>query len=107
MIFKTTIGRLRVIGIAEGVSYLLLLLVAMPLKYALGIPEPVKYFGWIHGMLFILYVIALVLAMISNKWGFIKTVIAFAASLVPLGTFLLDKKLREEELQQQSITSDK
>ena len=52
MNINTNIGRFRVIGISEGISYMLLLLVGMPLKYKMGIPEAVKIMGWMHGVLF-------------------------------------------------------
>ena len=94
---NTPIGRFRAIGIAEGISYLLLLLIGMPLKYMAGIPEVVKLMGWMHGVLFILYVIALIQVAFADRWSFIKMLIAFIASLLPLGTFIQDKKLRAEE----------
>ena len=49
----TVIKNFRIIAFTEGVSYLVLLFVAMPLKYMLHIPEPVKYCGWLHGVLFV------------------------------------------------------
>ena len=94
---KTPIGRLRLIGIAEGTSFLVLLLIAMPLKYMAGMLAPVKYVGWLHGVLFILYMVALVNVRLQYKWPFGKLIIAFGASLLPLGTFLLDSKLQKEE----------
>ena len=94
---NTAIGRLRLIGISEGISYLLLLSIAMPLKYFAGLPEAVKYTGWVHGLLFILYVIALIQVKVSLHWSLKKTAIAFIASLLPFGTFILDKQWREEE----------
>ncbi|MEP7128906.1 MAG: DUF3817 domain-containing protein, partial [Chitinophagales bacterium] len=56
---NTSIGRLRLAGITEGISFLVLLFIAMPLKYFADIPEAVKYTGWLHGLLFILYLVAL------------------------------------------------
>ncbi|MES2621831.1 MAG: DUF3817 domain-containing protein [Bacteroidota bacterium] len=94
---NTVIGRLRLIGIIEGVSYLFLLCVAMPLKYFAGLPEAVKYTGWIHGVLFVLYMMALVHVRLNLPWTLKKLVIAFVASLIPFGTFLMDKTLSEEE----------
>ena len=94
---NTAIGRLRLIGISEGVSYLLLLGIAMPLKYFAGLPLAVKYTGWVHGLLFVLYVAALVHVWFSLKWSFKKVAIAFIASLLPFGTFVLDKGWQEEE----------
>lgn len=84
------------IALMEGVSFILLLM-AMPLKYLYGHPEYVKVIGWIHGLLFILYVLALVNVKMSNGWSILKSVIAFLASLLPFGTFILDISLRKEE----------
>lgn len=96
-LLKTPIGRLRVIGMAEGISLLLLLLIAMPVKYVLHIPEPVKITGWFHGILFILYLLAVLNVTISNRWSFLKIATAVAASLIPFGPFLLDSRLKRED----------
>ncbi len=87
----------RIIAFTEGVSYLVLLFVAMPLKYMLHIPEPVKYFGWLHGVLFVVYSILLLQAFIVLKWSFIKTLVAFIVSFIPFGTFWLEGKLKKEK----------
>jgi integral membrane protein len=91
------IKNLRIVGIAEGISYLVLLCIAMPLKYYFGFPLAVKYTGWAHGLLFILFIVAVVLAIKPMKWNFLSVAIALAASLVPFGTFVLDKQLRRRE----------
>lgn len=91
------IKSLRIIGIAEGISFLVLLGIAMPLKYYFGFPLAVKYTGWAHGLLFILFILAVFLAIKPMKWNFLSVVVALAASLVPFGTFLLDKQLRKRE----------
>lgn len=88
---------LRVIGIAEGISFLVLLLIAMPIKYILGNPLPVKYTGWVHGVLFLAYVFAVLRAAWSLKWNLKSTALFMAASLVPLATFVLDKNLKKEQ----------
>jgi integral membrane protein len=97
---ESRVKNLRIIGISEGVSFLVLLIIAMPLKYFLGIPEAVKLVGWIHGVLFIAYVIAVFVSIRAMRWGFVGVAIALGASLVPLGTFILDKQLkrRQEEI---------
>jgi integral membrane protein len=56
---NTSIGRLRVIGLVEGLSFLILLGVAMPLKYFAGMAQAVTVAGWLHGLLFIAFCIAL------------------------------------------------
>jgi integral membrane protein len=92
-----TIRSLRLIGIAEGFSFLILLLIAMPLKYMFGMPLAVKYVGWAHGLLFILYIMAVVAAIRAMNWGFKGVALALVASLLPAGTFVLDKSLRQRE----------
>jgi integral membrane protein len=94
---KTPIARLRTVGIYEGISFLVLLGIAMPVKYILGIPELVKYVGWAHGVLFILYIAAVVHAYIAYQWSALKVALALMASLVPFGPFLFDKRLRKDE----------
>ena len=94
---KTPLGRFRLIAIIEGISYLVLLFIAMPLKYWGGVPDAVKYTGWAHGILFMLFIVALLHVWINNKWSFIKATLAFISSLIPFGTFLLDKSLIKEE----------
>ena len=86
----------RKVAIAEGISYLLLLFVAMPLKYWAGLPLFVKYTGWAHGLLFVLYAATLVLAWQEQKWKFGKAVLIFLASLLPFMPFVLDGKLKDE-----------
>ena len=92
---STLIGRLRLVGIVEGISYLLLLGVAVPIKYveALGKnPLPVRYAGMAHGLLFVLYIILILQATLEYKWSFKKALIFFLGSILPFGTFYTDKK---------------
>lgn len=84
------------IAFLEGISYLVLLLLAMPLKYFADIPGPVKYVGWAHGVLFVLFCIYLLKVWIGLKWNFGKALLAFIASLLPFGAFVLDAKLKKE-----------
>lgn len=86
----------RKIAFIEGLSYLLLLFVAMPLKYIWMIPEPVKYTGWAHGMLFMAYVVLLFACAFTYKWTLIRTAGYFLASLLPFLPFVVEKKLRSE-----------
>lgn len=88
-------GAFRLIGILEGISYLLLLLVAMPLKYIAGINWPVKYVGWAHGLLFVCFCLLLITVWIKYRWSFFRTALAFVASLLPFGTFVLEKNLQK------------
>ncbi len=93
----SSLGRFRLIAITEGISYLVLLFIAMPLKYFADIPAVVKYTGWIHGVLFVLYMVALLQVWIQYRWKFGKVVMAFIASLLPFGTFVLDRRLKQEQ----------
>ena len=94
---RTPVGRLRLIAFVEGLSYLLLLGVAMPLKYVWGVPGPVKAVGWAHGVLFVLYLLSAAEATVARRWGLWKAAGVLAASLIPFGTFVLDARLRREE----------
>ncbi len=93
---RTAVGRFRAIALIEGVSYLLLLGVAMPLKYFAGFPEAVLVAGWAHGVLFVLYLVALAEVSLVRRWRPVRILGAFVASLVPFGTFVLDAQLRQE-----------
>lgn len=92
----TSIGRLRVIGFWEGVSFLVLLGIAMPLKYFAGYPEAVRVVGMAHGILFLLYVWAAIQAALEHDWTWRRTVLVLVASLLPAGPFVVDAKLLRE-----------
>lgn len=94
--WNSTLGRFRLIAILEGISYLILLGIAMPLKYFAQLPDAVKYTGWVHGVLFVLYITLLLKVWMQYRWSFGKVVLAFIASLLPFGTFVLDSKLKKE-----------
>lgn len=81
-----------IIGVAEAISYLLLLGVAMPLKYFADLPVAVKYTGMAHGLLFVLYILWLFLAADEQKWSFKVIVIGVICSIVPFGPFWFHKK---------------
>ncbi len=90
---KTSLGRLRAIGWVEGVSFLLILGVTMPLKYWANWPGPNKVVGMVHGVLFVAYVWAVVQVAVELRWGWQKTALALVASIMPFGTFWADAKL--------------
>ncbi len=94
---QSPVGRVRFIGLIEGVSFLLLMGVAMPLKYLAGQPLAVKYLGWAHGLLFILLCLAIFQAWLGGALGFRRSVLAFIAALVPFGPFLIDSRLARDE----------
>jgi len=94
---NNTLKFFQKIAILEGWSYLILLGIGMPLKYIMHIGMPLKIIGWAHGILFIIYCVTLLLLLIK-KWSLKNCIISFIASLIPLGTFVLDKKLLQKEI---------
>lgn len=93
----SSLNLFRKVALAEGVSYIVLLFIAMPLKYWADMPLAVKYVGWAHGLLFVLYIACLVMAWQERKWSIIKVGMLFVASLLPFVPFYIEKKLKEEE----------
>ncbi len=94
-----SLARFRMIALLEGISFLVLLFVAMPLKYFADMPLAVKYTGWAHGVLFVLYVFSLIEVALKLRWSLLTVFIAFVASLVPFGTFVLDAQLLKKSRQ--------
>ena len=88
------INILRILGNVEGVSYLLLIFIAMPLKYAYDMPMAVKIIGMVHGVLFVAYCMVLALCMKKFSWKLGFGVYLFIATLIPFGTFVTDRKLK-------------
>lgn len=98
MSLSHTIGRLRLTGILEGLSFVVLLAVAMPLKYLAGKPELVSIVGMVHGVLFVLYIVLSVIAKFQYPWSWKTIFFLWAASVIPFGTFYADcKMLRFQE----------
>lgn len=95
--WNSAIGRLRIIGLLEGCSWLLLLFIAMPLKYMADKPQMVKYTGWAHGLLFMLYLVLLLSAWSSKKLTGKMLVFGGLASILPFGTWIYDKQLKKIE----------
>jgi integral membrane protein len=87
----------RITALAEGTSFLILLCIAMPMKYFMGMPMAVRVAGSIHGLLFLLYVGQLARLRTAYQWDNRFSIQAFIASILPFGTFLFDKSLREKE----------
>lgn len=77
----------------EGISFLLLFAVTMPLKYLYSMPLPNQYVGYAHGLLFIVYCLWLYIAGSEKKFSFKHYIYSFIASLVPFGTFLAEAKI--------------
>lgn len=82
----------RATAILEGISYLMLFGITMPLKYWADMPEPNLYVGYAHGFLFLLYVVLAILFCREHQWGLKRFLLLFVASLLPFGTFYADKK---------------
>ena len=93
---ENNLKKFRIIALLEGASFLLLLGIAMPLKYLADMPLAVKYTGWVHGLLFIFYVLLLIQVKIEHEWSFKKAGLAFIAALLPFGTFVFDKTLQKD-----------
>lgn len=96
------IAWLRKIGFCEGISTLVLFCIAMPLKYVAKIPEAVTVVGSIHGVLFTLYVVAIVYVWYRYRWPFFRAATAAVAAIVPFGPFVFDASLRREQLLHES-----
>jgi integral membrane protein len=90
---KDTIGKFRLMGFIEGGSLLVLLFIAMPLKYAAGIPEAVSIVGSLHGFFFVLYLFFIAFVTIKIKWSFIWIISSIAVAFIPFGNFILDRFL--------------
>ncbi|HEU4406501.1 MAG TPA: DUF3817 domain-containing protein [Polyangiaceae bacterium] len=96
-LLATPQGRFRLVAWLEGLSFVVLLGVAMPLKYLLGRPLAVRVVGLAHGVLFVLYIIAVAEAFGAGRFRVGRAFWAFVASLLPFGTFVFEAKLRREE----------
>ena len=95
--FKHSVRKFRQLGMIEGYSYLILLFIAMPLKYYAGLPLAVKIVGMAHGVLFIIFVLYLLKAWQKARWSAYESMIFFVASLIPFGTFYTDKMVKKYE----------
>ncbi|MFI5204045.1 MAG: DUF3817 domain-containing protein [Flavobacteriales bacterium] len=90
-LFITGIGRFRLISILEGISFLVLLGIAMPAKYVYDNPVLIKPVGMTHGVLFLLYLAVALFFAVKQKWNFKTTSIVLVASVLPFGTFFVDR----------------
>jgi integral membrane protein len=91
MLFST-LGRLRIVGILEGISFLVLLFVAMPLKYMYGQPEAVRQVGGLHGLLFVLFIVVLSSCAAEHGWSMRRSLTLVGLSILPFGNFYADWK---------------
>jgi len=90
---RSSKSHLHLSSLLEGISFLLLLFIAMPLKYFADMPQMVKVVGMAHGVLFIWYVLAVLVAKAEFNMSNKNTALALVASLLPLGTFYADARL--------------
>lgn len=91
---QTDLGRFRLVSLLEGLSYVALLGIAMPLKYAADHPGAVRVAGMIHGVLFLLFCATLFSVATNRDWKTKQIAIAVVAALLPLGAFWLEHRLR-------------
>lgn len=94
---KKTFTWFRKVAFAEGVSFLVLLAIAMPLKYFAGMPMAVTVVGGLHGLLFVGFMILAYLVKEEHKKNIGWMAKAFLASIIPFGTFVMDKEWKKEE----------
>jgi integral membrane protein len=90
------VNQFRKISMAEGASFLILLFIAMPLKYLADIPAAVKYVGWLHGVLFIAYIFQLLYLGSELKWSLKRIFVYFVAAFLPIAPFVVEKRLKKE-----------
>lgn len=89
---KSSNTRFKLLAHAEGISFLLILFVTMPLKYGLEMGTPNKVVGMLHGVLFIGYIIGIIVMKVKYDWNATKTLLALLSSIIPFGTFLFVRK---------------
>ena len=92
--WNSPVGRLRLAGMIEGLSFLILVFVAMPRKYIWGDPTWVRHVGMAHGLLFVVFCFALVEAWKKEGWSLRQALVPFVASLFPFGPFVIDGRLK-------------
>ena len=90
--------RFRMIALVEGLSYLLLLFVSMPMKYYLGYATFSWYVGMAHGVLFVIYIVLALEIFIRRQINFWQFLRVFIASIIPFGTFFNEKMLKERQM---------
>lgn len=98
-LFKTNLGRLRIIGFFEGISLLILIFIAVPMKYFGNNPTLVKTMGPIHGALFLLFIFNALSVGVDQKWKFSETTWkVLLACIIPFGTFYVDHKILKKQV---------
>lgn len=90
--------RFRAISAIEGLSFLLLVFIAMPIKYIGENPYPVKILGMMHGVLFIIFMISLFETKIRKSWDTGMVFQLFVLSLIPFGAFFIERKVKPQTI---------
>ncbi len=94
MSLSTPLGRVRFLGLCEGWSFVVLLFIAMPLKYFAGQPLAVKIVGMAHGVLFLALCAAALQAQVEDEnWPWKRTGWVILGSLLPFGPFVVEKRI--------------
>ena len=88
----------RIVAFLEGLTYVLLLFIATPMKYFMNEPKYVKLLGMPHGLLFIAYIVLAVILGANLKWNSKTMRLVLLASIIPFGTFYIDKKILKQQL---------
>ena len=88
--------KFRTVALIEGCSYLSFG-ITVPLREFMGMPWPNKIVGWIHGVLFIVYCLMLLMLLLRKRFTFKTSIILFVVSLVPFGTFWADPRYLREK----------
>ena len=91
-LIKTAVGRFRIVAFLEGLSFLAILFITMPLKYGFDQPLPNKYVGMFHGVLFIAYIMMVIQLKFEKGWENKLTFLSLLASVLPFGTFYMERK---------------
>jgi integral membrane protein len=97
---QTPIRLFRIAGFIEGTSLLILLLIAMPLKYMAGLPEVVTVVGATHGFFFIIYLLVIIYTTFKVRWSFKWILSSVAVAFIPFGNYILDHLLRKSSFVQ-------
>ncbi len=105
-LLKTKIGRLRILGYLEGLTLLILIFIAVPLKYHWGNPTLVKSLGPVHGAIFILFVLNAFSVAVEQNWKFKTTTYKLLlACFIPFGTFYIDSKILSKVVEQEEVNT--
>lgn len=100
----TALWSLRIASMLEGISYLVLLFIAMPMKYLAGQPSWVTWAGRVHGGLFVLLALALVVCASARKWELGRSLRVIGMALVPFGAFVLDREFVRDLREDSTLT---